>query len=306
MGDNPALWFLQVEASFAIWRITSDESKYRYVLVNLDPSVLPFVSDIVIAPPTAGKYDALKKSILNSFDETSETKLRKLLRSHELTNEKPSNLLQKLRNMAGGQCNDMVLRTLFLEHLPDNVRTILAISEVVDLSKLALQADKIFEMSNTNVNQVCLSTQSNNAGSSNNIKTEINELKATIEALTGQFKELRIEQRRVRNRSRSRFDRRNISPVPLQQEESGATIIADLGKKLIVAYYHVTGRMKTRKTSRVVRNDGYRRRTFIPSSHFRQSQPYTLPRRYGSRRFRHSQGAYQRKGHSEWIQIVRS
>ncbi|XP_029672987.1 uncharacterized protein LOC115241388 [Formica exsecta] len=132
--------------------------------------------------------------------------------------------------MAGGQCNDMVLRTLFLEHLPDNVHTILAISEVVDLSKLALQADKIFEMSNTNVNQICLSTQSNNAGNSNNIKTEINELKATIEALTRQFKELRSKQRRVRNRSRSRFrsrfDRRNISPAPIQQEESG------------VCYYH--------------------------------------------------------------------
>lgn len=223
--DNPALWFLQVEASFALWRISSNESKYRYVLVHLDASVLPFVSDIISTPSVTGKYDALKKRIVDSFDETSKTKLRKLLRGQEFTTEKPSNLLQKLRNLAGGQCNDIVLRTLFLEQLPDNVRTILAISEVSDLSKLALQADKIFEMSNTNINQVCTNTENSNSDNSNKIVSEINELKATIESLTGQLKGRRSEQCRSRSRSRSmskgRFDRRNMSPAPSQQEDTG-------------------------------------------------------------------------------------
>lgn len=39
--NNPRLWFAQVEAVFAINRITSDESKFRYVTVHLDQNVLP-------------------------------------------------------------------------------------------------------------------------------------------------------------------------------------------------------------------------------------------------------------------------
>lgn len=38
--DNPTLWFAQVDASFALSRITSDDTKFRYVIVNLDQTVL--------------------------------------------------------------------------------------------------------------------------------------------------------------------------------------------------------------------------------------------------------------------------
>lgn len=48
--DNPFLWFAQVEAAFAINRITSDESRYRYVVVHLDQTVLPLVADLLTNP----------------------------------------------------------------------------------------------------------------------------------------------------------------------------------------------------------------------------------------------------------------
>jgi len=93
--------------------------------------------------------------------------------------------------LAGGQCSDAVLRTLFLEQLPDNVRSILAISEVIDLSKLAFQADKVLDVSKISANQVCLRTEDNTASSGKSESTtEINELKASIAALTKQFKDL--------------------------------------------------------------------------------------------------------------------
>lgn len=41
---------------------------------------------------------------------------------------------------------DEILRTIFMEQLPENVRAILAISEIKDLGKLAVQAGKVVEM----------------------------------------------------------------------------------------------------------------------------------------------------------------
>ncbi|XP_071577032.1 uncharacterized protein [Temnothorax nylanderi] len=143
---NPNLWFAQAEAAFQLSRISADDTKFRYVVFNLDQEVLPFVSDILENPPPTQKYQALKDRILTSFGETSESKLRRLLRGHEMGEEKPSNFLQRLRNLAGRACGDSILRTLFLEQLPESIRAVLAIGGVEDLTTLAMQADKAIEV----------------------------------------------------------------------------------------------------------------------------------------------------------------
>lgn len=219
--ENPVLWFAQVEAAFAISRVTKDETKYRYVIIHLDQSVLPFVSDIIAAPPAERKYETLKQRIIGSFAETNESKLRKLLRGNELADERPSIFLQRLRNLAGGQCNDAVLRTLFLEQLPDNVRSILAISEVTDLSKLALQADKIIEMSRTSVAEVSVTTKAlpvEEATMSNEFKV----MQYRMDALTKQVAQLCEIQQRSRSRSRERDGYRRRSTTR-SQERKGAS-----------------------------------------------------------------------------------
>ncbi|XP_014486522.1 PREDICTED: uncharacterized protein LOC106750590 isoform X2 [Dinoponera quadriceps] len=93
------------------------------------------------------RYEALKLRIITLFEEMNQ--LREQLRGYKLRrDEKPSLVLQRLTNLAAGKCTDAVLRTLFLEVLPLYVRDILVISEVKDLDKLALQADKILEIDN--------------------------------------------------------------------------------------------------------------------------------------------------------------
>lgn len=69
--ENPSLWFAQIEAAFGISRISSDETKFRYVVVNLEPTILPVVADIVARPPDENKYLALKNRIVTSLEETS-------------------------------------------------------------------------------------------------------------------------------------------------------------------------------------------------------------------------------------------
>lgn len=100
--NNSALWFAQVEAAFTIHRITGDKSKFRYVILHADQSVLPFVADLITNPPEQGKYQTLKECICLVLGETNATKIRNILGSHELGDEKPSILSQRLRNLAVG------------------------------------------------------------------------------------------------------------------------------------------------------------------------------------------------------------
>ncbi|XP_076232889.1 uncharacterized protein LOC143178244 [Calliopsis andreniformis] len=204
--ENPGLWFAQVEAALSIARISSDDSKYRYVVVHLDQNILPMVSDILIDPPQQNKYQTIKSRIINAFEETNESKLRKLMHGLEISEEKPSNFLQKLRNLSNGQCNDSILRSLFLERLPDNIRSILAISEVSDLQKLALQADKIYEMSKSHISAISSST---NTGTPSLSDVRYKELKTMIEALAENIYTRRSKQKQYRFRHRARSNSRN-------------------------------------------------------------------------------------------------
>ena len=127
--DNPAIWFDQVETAFALYRITNDVTKFRYVVLQFDRTVMPYVSDLVAKPPQTDKYKTLKDRIVTSFAETTELKLRRLLRGIDCQDDKPSAILQKIKNLSEGQCSESILRTLFLEQLPDQIRGIVSINE---------------------------------------------------------------------------------------------------------------------------------------------------------------------------------
>ncbi|CAG9772256.1 unnamed protein product [Ceutorhynchus assimilis] len=214
--ENPTLWFSQVGAMFAISRITADTTKFHYIVTNLNTEPLPSVSDIITNPPAQDKYDTLKERLINSFSETNESKLRRIFRGVEFFDEKPSNVLQHLRNLAGNQVSDTVLRTLFLEHLPEQVRGILSISEVADLTRLALQADKIMEVTKPSIFAIdkypssSASTTASKQSISNNIDPSVTleNLTARIYALTKNFEHLDQHVRgrdQSRHRARSRY-----------------------------------------------------------------------------------------------------
>ena len=201
--ENPQLWFIQVESVFDILKITSDATKYRHVVASLDTQTLPYVSDILTTPPATEKCQAIKTRIINTFAETSEAKLRKLLRGESCTGEKPSILLQKIKNLADGQCNNAVLKSIFLEQLPEQVRGILAISEVNDLDRLALQADKIVESIKGSNNMIAATSDSSQKGIN-----DFTELKVMISSMS---KEVGALKRQLNRQNRSRSKSRNRS-----------------------------------------------------------------------------------------------
>ncbi|XP_037806220.1 uncharacterized protein LOC119600195 [Lucilia sericata] len=143
--DEPEVWFLQVEASFRMCGITQDTTKFEYLVMNLDQSVLFLVKDIIISPPTSGKYETLKERIIKSFAESTEHQLKRLLSGMNMGDQKPSHYLQRMKSLSNGKVSSDILKTLFMERLPDKVKSILAVCETNDVDKLAFQADKIVE-----------------------------------------------------------------------------------------------------------------------------------------------------------------
>ncbi|XP_014216435.1 uncharacterized protein LOC106645159 [Copidosoma floridanum] len=171
-----------IEAAFDINRITSDLTKFKYVILNLDSVAEPFVSDLITNPPEHDKYAAIKSRMLSMLAETSESKMRKLLRGAHITDQRPTHLLQNIRSLAEGQCNDSILRILFLDYLPEQVRTHLVISKTTDLNKLAQQADEITDIigpTRRNVYAVEYEHLRTHTSSSSdtNVNTELKDLK---------------------------------------------------------------------------------------------------------------------------------
>ena len=202
--SNPKLWFAQVETVFRINKITRGDTKFDHILAILDSATLEFISDIVLSPPAEGcKYEALKKKLIASFAESEEKKLRRLLTVNTIGDQKPTHFLQFMRNSGGGQVSDSLLKAIFMEQMPDNIRAIL-IGNKGTLDEVAEQADKIMEQLSPSISAVSTS------GPMTTILDKIDLLEKRFNELKTRFRSSSPSsstsngQQRSRSRSRSR------------------------------------------------------------------------------------------------------
>lgn len=197
--DDPQSYFAMAELKFALHRVSSDASKFQHVASNFDAKLVSLCRDLIINPPVNNKYNTLKERILNALSPSQETNFRRLLHGHPLGNEKPTIYLQQLRNLAAGQCNNTLLRTLFLEQMPEDIRHILAIGTATTLDELATQADKMLEFTRPTINEMTLPSEMPSKG-----KKE-DPLQVIIDRLD------RLEAKFNRSRSRSMSRERSTS-----------------------------------------------------------------------------------------------
>lgn len=73
------LYFAQLEANFAISKITEEATKFSYLVAAIDSEYLKYVSDIVYSPPADEPYTALKLKLLEQFEHSETKKLNTLL-----------------------------------------------------------------------------------------------------------------------------------------------------------------------------------------------------------------------------------
>lgn len=121
---NPALWFSQVESQFITSRISGDATKFHTVVAAIESSVLAQVSDIIINPPTNDMYTTLKKRLIQRYAESEQLRLKKLLQEVSLGDRKPSDMLRDMRELAGTNVTDELLRSLWSQRLPEQMQMI--------------------------------------------------------------------------------------------------------------------------------------------------------------------------------------
>lgn len=181
--NDPQLWFLQLEAQFALCNIVSDLTKFNTVVGNVDPTFLDPVKDIIRNPPANNKYRTIKERLTQKFEESDHTKIKTLLNELTLGDLKPSDLLHKMQDLSCGKVGDDLLKILWLQRLPTNIQAILACSNDALLA-LSTMADKIFETTSHNSIQNVASSSKNNSDlvdMIHNIEDKINNLNRKID-----------------------------------------------------------------------------------------------------------------------------
>ena len=150
---DPELWFAQIESQFATCRITTSRTKFDYVVSLLSPEFTTEVQDLLLHPPEETPYEVLKAELTKRTSASEQRRIQELLSAEELGDRTPSQVLRRIQQLLGnmaGMVDPTLLRELFLQRLPTNVRMVLTPSAgALNLDQLTQLADRIVEASPT-------------------------------------------------------------------------------------------------------------------------------------------------------------
>ena len=162
----PEVWFAQIEAQFTTRGITTQKTRFEYVVSSLSSEFAVEVRALLLKPPADNPYDTLKAELIKCTAASEQRKLQQLISGEELGERKPTQLLRKMQQLLGDKMgattDSSFLRELFLQRLPANVWMVLASADVsMDLGKLTDMADKVMEVAVSTLAAIPSSTATN-------------------------------------------------------------------------------------------------------------------------------------------------
>ncbi|KAJ2937321.1 hypothetical protein O0L34_g19491 [Tuta absoluta] len=206
--DQPRAWFVHAESTITPQNM-SDEAKYNTVLSKLAKDTITQTTDLIMSPPVTGKYQALKDKLLALYEESENRQIQKLISGMELGDQKPSHLLQRMKELARDKVPDTTLSILWQGHLPASVRAVLTVVDSKDLNNLAAIADQVWENTRPmQVSEVTTTPKPSSSSLSSSVDTAL--ILAEIAKLTVRVNEMERSRPRYRNDYRN-FRRRSSS-----------------------------------------------------------------------------------------------
>ena len=212
--SNPQLWIQMCESSFNTYHpvIKLDRTKYDHLVKRLNYRVLEEISDVTTSQEYS--YEKLKAALIHRFSESTETRFARLLQGEELGDNKPSQLLRRLRALSTGDnaVSEKLLNKLWMQRLPKNVRQVLQVSTAT-LTEMAQLADKIVEVEKGQLSEVSTYTPSINDQlmsnpSESNIMEVFKKFTAELSELRKRFDSQQGNRSRSHSRGRSRASSR--------------------------------------------------------------------------------------------------
>jgi len=203
-SNDPVLWFTQVEAQFRTRGISSDVTKFEYLMMSFDAEMAVTVRDILLNPPEHDKYQTLKKAVISRMSVSQDKRLQQLLVSEQLDGRRPSQLLRRMQQLIGEDksIGDDLLRKLFVQRLPSNVQVALVSQPDLDLDKIASLADSIMDVIQPSDSIHAIIGPVDTLES---LRKEVNELKSLLKSDRGRSSS-RMTPSRSRSTSRPQSD----------------------------------------------------------------------------------------------------
>ena len=95
--SNTEVWFAQVKAQFTTRSISSQKTRFDYVVNSLSPEFATEVHDLLLKPPSKNQYDKLKKELVKRTTASEQRKLQQLISS----DRKPTQVLHCMQQLLG-------------------------------------------------------------------------------------------------------------------------------------------------------------------------------------------------------------
>jgi hypothetical protein len=108
--DRPGLWFATAEAQFDLTSVTSEKTKFNYVISQPEYRHAAEVEDLINSPPANKHYTTLKTELVRRLPASRDQRVRQLLTHEEMGNRKPSQFLRHLKSLAPDVPDDFLRR----------------------------------------------------------------------------------------------------------------------------------------------------------------------------------------------------
>jgi hypothetical protein len=97
--------------------ISSEQTKFCYVISQLDHRYAAEVKDIITSPPERDPYTTLRTELVRRLFPSREQRIRQLLTLEEMGDRKPSQFLRYIRSLSPDVPDDF-LRSIWSSRLP--------------------------------------------------------------------------------------------------------------------------------------------------------------------------------------------